>query len=130
MLSRERASKHELATAPRVSHVSILSKGAPGSNNCPCNRVAGVSSNSCGLRVWRPLTALKERGRTHPLRPPCFANRTSAFFFLPDLAIDEMADIVVILFLFLEERIVGGFNLDIIVRHDHDLVLAGIGYLK
>ncbi len=89
-----------------------------------------VPKQSQRSRRWRPLTALKERGRTRPLRPPCFANRTSAFFFLPDLAIDEMADIVVILFLFLEERIVGGFNLDIIVRHDHDLVLAGIGFLK
>jgi len=62
--------------------------------------------------------------------PPCFTSRTSALFFLPDLAIDEIADIVVILFLFLEERIVGGFNLDIIFRHDHDLVLAGIGFFK
>ena len=109
MLSRERASKHELATAPRVSI---------------------VPKHSQRSRRWRPLTALKERSRTHLLRPPYFANRTSAFFFLPDLAIDEMADIVVILFLFLEERIVGGFNLDIIVRHDHELVLAGIGFLN
>jgi len=31
--------------------------------------------------------------------------------------------------LFLEERIVGGFDFDI-VRHDHELVLAGIGFLK
>ena len=93
-----------------------------------------VPKQSQRSRRWRPLAALRERGRTYPLRLPYFANRTSAFFFLPDLAIDEIADIVVILFLFLflflEERIVGGFNLDIIVRHDHDLVLAGIGFLK
>jgi hypothetical protein len=55
------------------------------------------------------------------------ASQTSAFFF-PDLTIDEIADIVAILFL--ENSIVGGFNLDIVVRRGRDLLLAGIGFLK
>ena len=56
-------------------------------------------------------------------------SQTSAFFF-PDLTIDEIANIVAILFLFLENSIVGGFNLDIVVRRGRDLLLAGIGFLK
>jgi hypothetical protein len=54
-------------------------------------------------------------------------SQTSAFFF-PDLTIDEIADIVAILFF--ENSIVGGFNLDIVVRRGRDLLLAGIGFLK
>ncbi len=62
--------------------------------------------------------------------PPRFTSQTSALFLLSDLAIDEIANIVAILFLFLEKRIVGGFNFDIVVRHDHGLVLAGVGFLE
>jgi hypothetical protein len=56
-------------------------------------------------------------------------SQTSAFFFR-DLAIDEIADIVATLFLFLENSIVGSFNLDVVVRRGRDLLLAGIGFLK
>ena len=58
-------------------------------------------------------------------------SQTSAFFFVAfvaDLAIDEIADLVAILFLLLEKCIVAGFNLDIVVRRDS--VRACIGFLK
>jgi hypothetical protein len=61
---------------------------------------------------------------------PRSTSQTSAFFCVPDLAIDEIADIVAILFLFLEKCIVAGFNLDIVVRRGRDSVLACIGFLK
>jgi hypothetical protein len=57
-------------------------------------------------------------------------SQTSAFFFVPDLAIDEIADLVAILFLLLEKCTVAGFNLDIVVRRGRDSVLACIGFLK
>jgi hypothetical protein len=57
-------------------------------------------------------------------------SQTSAFFFVPDLAIDEIADLVAILFLLLEKCIVAGFNLDIVVRRGRDSVRACIGFLK
>lgn len=57
-------------------------------------------------------------------------SQTSAFFFVTDLAIDEIADLVAILFLLLEKCIVAGFNLDIVVRRGRDSVRACIGFLK
>ena len=54
--------------------------------------------------------------------------QTSAFFFVSDLASDEVADIVGILFL--EESLVAGFDFDIVVRHDRNLVLPGIGFIE
>jgi hypothetical protein len=57
-------------------------------------------------------------------------SQTSAFYFVPDLAIDEIADLVALLFLLLEKCIVAGFNLDIVVRRGRDRVLACIGFLK
>jgi hypothetical protein len=73
----------------------------------------------------RPRNRLYLANLTMPNRRP--TSQTSAFFF-PDLTIDEIADIVAILFL--ENSIVGGFNLDIVVRRGRDLLLAGIGFLK
>ena len=49
---------------------------------------------------------------------------------LSDLAIDEVADIIGILFLLLEESLVAGFDFDIVVRHDRNLVLPGIGFIE
>ena len=39
-----------------------------------------------------------------------------------------VADIVGILILLLEERIVAGFDFDIVIRHDRTLVVANIGF--
>jgi hypothetical protein len=92
---------------------------------------------SCGTgrrdaRRWPlsyPRGSLEHGRKAHFLRR-FRQSQTSAFFFVPDLAIDEIADIVAILFLFLEKCIVAGFNLDIVVRRGRDSVLACIGFLK
>ena len=59
-----------------------------------------------------------------------FTSQTSAFFFVSDLAKDDVADIIGILFLLLEESLVAGFDFDIVVRHDRNLVLPGIGFIE
>jgi hypothetical protein len=56
--------------------------------------------------------------------------RRPALFFVSDLAIDEVADIIGILFLLLEQSLVAGFDFYIVVRHDRNLVLPGIGFIE
>jgi hypothetical protein len=61
-----------------------------------------------------------------PCSPPC-----RAVTLVPAARkFPAVADIVAILFLFLEKCIVAGFNLDIVVRRGRDSVLACIGFLK
>ena len=57
-------------------------------------------------------------------------SQTSAFFFVSDLANEEDADIIGILFLLLEESLVAGFDFDIVIHHARNLVLPGIGFIE
>src|ERR1700745_797914 len=57
-----------------------------------------------------------------------FTSQTSAFFFVSDLANEEDADIIGILFLLLEESLVAGFDFDIVVRQARHLFPPGIGF--
>ena len=112
-------------TAVTFSHAEVLLAGAVFAIEASCLARNGRDRHRliefCGL-VGRII--IDEDGIYEP------RSQTSAFFFVPDLAIDEIADLVAILFLLLEKCIVAGFNLDIVLRRGRDSVRACIGFLK
>jgi hypothetical protein len=83
--------------------------------------ITGLNKRKKPVKYKAPA-GLRRPARNEPLR--LFVSR--------EIAVDQTGDIVIILFLFLEESIVVLFDLDldVIIDDSRDLVVGGIGFIQ